>query len=79
MGSQAAYSRSFFPVDSPAFYLLGGLGPGLAAWIMMRLLYGSAGDRLVFGSLLRWRFGPGWYAVVVLVPVVLQVSRNAST
>ena len=42
---QAAHSHGFFPFDSPLLFILGGIGPMLAAFIMMRSLHGEAGDK----------------------------------
>jgi membrane protease YdiL (CAAX protease family) len=68
---QTAHSRGFFPVDSPLFYVLGGVGPGIAAWVVLRVLHGKDGDALVFGPLLRWRVGVVWLAVALLLPAAL--------
>lgn len=63
---QAAHSRDLFPFDSPLFYVLGGLGPGLAALIVRRVLHGEAAVKELFEPFLRWHVGLVWYGVVVL-------------
>ena len=36
-------------VRLPLLYILGGLGPGVAAVVVMRVLHGSAGDTVLAG------------------------------
>lgn len=63
---QAAHSRGWFPFDSPAFYVLGGIGPGLAAYLVLRAADREGAERRLFGPLLRWRVGLGWYLVATV-------------
>lgn len=63
---QAAYSRGVFPFDSPLFYVLGGVGPMLAAFIVLRFMRGEGAYKELFGPLLRWRVGVVWYIVALL-------------
>ncbi|MGC8825401.1 MAG: CPBP family glutamic-type intramembrane protease [Anaerolineae bacterium] len=63
-----------FPFDSPLLGLLAGVGPTLAALIVLLILQDQAGIRELFGSLLKWRASPGWFAFVfgfwIVVPAV---------
>jgi uncharacterized protein len=61
---QAAHSRGLFPFDNPLFYILGGIGPMVAAFVVLRALKKDAVKEL-FGPLLRWRVGTLWYAVAL--------------
>ena len=58
-------------VRFPLLYILGGLGPGIAGVVVMRVLHGSAGDTVLTGALLRWRVGLAWWLVAVLSFVVI--------
>lgn len=62
---QAAHAHGLFPFDSPVFYVLGGVGPMLAAYIVLRVLHGENATEELFAPLLRWRVGIGWYAVAL--------------
>lgn len=75
----AARSRGLPGVDSPVLYLIGGIGPGLAAWVVLRVLHGPDADRRLFAPLLRWRVGVGWYAVAVLLPVAMFLASAAAS
>ena len=55
------------PVGTVCF-LVGGLGPFLAALVVARLS-GTGDDFLA--RLTRWRTSPGWYLVAILGPVVV--------
>jgi len=41
-------------------------GPSVSGLLLTHLLQGTAGLREIGASLLRWRVGPGWYAVAIL-------------
>lgn len=71
---QAAHSRGLIPIDTPVFYVLGGVGPGLAAWLVLRALHGGDGDRTLFAPLLRWRVGLVWYAVALALPTAICLA-----
>jgi membrane protease YdiL (CAAX protease family) len=73
---QAAHTHGLFPFDSPLFYLLGGVGPLLAAFIVLRLLRGAAGDAELFAPLLRGRVGFGWYLVALVGPAMLGLAAS---
>jgi membrane protease YdiL (CAAX protease family) len=42
-----------------------GWGPAIAAIVLTALLGGKQGVRSFFSSFVRWRVGPGWYAVAL--------------
>ncbi|HET6759782.1 MAG TPA: type II CAAX endopeptidase family protein [Propionibacteriaceae bacterium] len=46
-------------------------GPFLAALVVLPLTEGKAGVLGLFRRMVRWRVAPGWYAVALLLPVVL--------
>lgn len=62
---QAAYSHGLFPFDSLLFYILGGVGPLVAALIVLHILRSRDVVDELFGPLLRWRVGVIWYAVAL--------------
>lgn len=64
---QALYSHGLFPFDSPVFYVLGGTGPLLAVFVILRILHGQWEFGLPFAPYLRWREGAIWYAVALLL------------
>ncbi|MGZ8723826.1 MAG: CPBP family glutamic-type intramembrane protease [Aeromicrobium sp.] len=66
-----ASERGWFEFDLPLLFFVGGLGPGIAAFIVMRILRGSDADQALFGPLLRWRVGVWWYLVALLLFVVI--------
>ena len=49
-------------------WLLGGLGPPIAAVVVLGLSEGSRGVRRLLGRLTKWRVQGRWYAVAVLLP-----------
>lgn len=63
---QTAYSHGLFPFDSPVFYLLGGVGPLLAAFFVLRILHGGEVYAELFRPLSFWKVGPFWYIVALL-------------
>jgi len=71
---QVAASRGVAPFTHPVFglgYLLAGLGPALAAVIVVAWSEGRAGLKRLLAPLWAWRVEPGWYLVALLGPVVL--------
>lgn len=75
----AAYNRGWTDVHLPGLYFLGGLGPGIAAYVVVRILRGKAADAELLGALLRWRVGWAWYAVAVLLfPVIWMLAAALS-
>lgn len=48
-------------------------GPIIAVFIVLALTRGWAGVRDLLASIVRWRVGLGWYAVALLLPVILTL------
>jgi uncharacterized protein len=48
-------------------------GPIIAAFIVLALTRGWAGVRDLLASMVRWRVGPQWYAVALLLPVAITL------
>lgn len=72
---QALYARGLFPFDSPLFGLSGGLGPTLAAIVVVLALREPAGLRALFGPLFQWRASPWWWAFVTgFWPLVAAIA-----
>lgn len=77
---QAAHARgvSLFGaawIGSPAVYAVGGLGPGIAAVVVMRVLWGRVdGDQRLMDALLRWRVGARWMAVALFAYVAIWLA-----
>jgi len=66
-----ALSWSIWPLvlANPESTPLVPFGPIIAAFIVLALTRGWAGIRDLLRSIVRWRVGPGWYAVALLLPV----------
>lgn len=56
---------------SPHWHALGGLGPGLAALLVVWRRDGRAGARTLLSALTRWQVGWGWALVALLSPLLL--------
>jgi hypothetical protein len=52
--------------------VLGTFAPSVAA-VLVAARKGGAGARSLLGQLLRWRVGPGWYAVALFGPAALML------
>lgn len=52
-------------------WLLGGLGPPIAAIVVTQVTDGSQATRQLLGRLLQWRVGWRWYGVAVLLPALV--------
>ena len=70
-----AYALSWWPwllytVHLFPFPLLA-TGPALAALLMTGIIGGWAGTKALLLRLVQWRARPSWYAVVLLLPVVI--------
>ncbi len=48
-------------------------GPFLAVFVVLALTRGWAGVRDLLASMARWRVGPRWYAVALLVPIAITL------
>jgi uncharacterized protein len=65
------YGLGLFPNPVASF------GPFLAAIVVLALTEGKAGILGLFRRMVRWRVAPGWYAVALLLPVVLAAAATA--
>jgi hypothetical protein len=65
------YRLGLFPNPVASF------GPFLAAIVVLALTEGKAGILGLFRRMVRWRVAPGWYAVALLLPVVLAAAATA--
>jgi CAAX protease family protein len=64
------YQLGVFPNPVASF------GPFLAALIMLGLTRGKSGVLELLRRMVRWRVAPGWYAVALLLPVVLSAAAT---
>jgi len=64
------YALGVFPNPVASF------GPFLAAIVVLALTEGKAGLLGLFRRMIRWRVAPGWYAVALLLPVVLTAAAT---
>jgi uncharacterized protein len=75
----AAQNRGLISVQLPALFFVGGLGPGIAAYIVVFVLRGRATATELLGPLLRWRVPWVWYvAAVLLFPAIWLVATVLS-
>ena len=65
-GPQALYERGLLPFSPPLLGLLGGVGPTLAAVVVLLLLREKDGIRKLFAPLFRLRASLWWYLFVFL-------------
>ena len=65
------YALGAFPTPIASF------GPFLAAVVVLAVTEGKAGLLGLLRRMVRWRVAPGWYAVALLLPVVLAASATA--
>jgi uncharacterized protein len=76
-----AYALSWWPWILYALGILGNpiasFGPFLAAIVVLAVTEGKAGLLGLFRRMVRWRIAPGWYAVALLLPVVLTSIATA--
>jgi hypothetical protein len=75
-----AYAFSWWPWP---LYALGlapgyiiGLGPFLAALVVLALTHGRAGILGLLKRMVRWRVRPVWYAAALLLPVGIALSAT---
>ncbi|ALU39635.1 hypothetical protein AS188_07575 [Kocuria flava] len=61
----------------PVLFVVGGTGPLLAAWLVLRAQHGPAAGRRLFAPLTRWRVRPGWYVLALAGPVLLALGALA--
>ena len=48
-------------------------GPFIAVFVVLALTRGWSGVRDLLASMVRWRVGPRWYAVALLVPIAITL------
>jgi membrane protease YdiL (CAAX protease family) len=48
-------------------------GPFIAVFVVLALARGWAGVRDLLAGMVRWRVGPGWYAVALVLPVAITL------
>lgn len=63
----------YYLASSEVFFVIGGLGPLMAAAIVARRL---GTTRQWLARVLRWRIHPGYYAFALFFPVALYASAN---
>lgn len=71
-----AFERGWTNFDLPLLYVVGGLGPGIEAYVVLRVLRGREAEEASFGALLRWRVGIGWYAAALSMFVVIWLAAT---
>lgn len=76
---QTLYSYGKFPFDTPLFTVLGGVGPTLAAVLVVRVLREQGGIRALFAPLLRWKAPFVWSALALgFWPAVTLLTQGAA-
>jgi len=72
---QVLAARGLYSLSVPGFIgILAGYGPALAAIIVTSIAAGRPGLRRLFGRMLRWRVGLGWYAIAIITPVAITAT-----
>jgi uncharacterized protein len=75
VGPSGFFSSTANPVVLTQFVYLAALaGPSVAGILMTGLLYGRAGFRELFSSLLRWRVNVRWYLAALLTAPLLMTA-----
>jgi membrane protease YdiL (CAAX protease family) len=73
-----AYALSWWPSILYALDLLPqpivGFGPFLAALVVLAITRGKTGVVGLVRRMVRWRVGPRWYAVALLLPVAISLT-----
>lgn len=62
---QVAYTHNLFPFQSVLFFIIGGIGPTIAAISVIYILHGKNGPRKLFKSFTQWRISIRWYIVAL--------------
>jgi hypothetical protein len=71
----AASTHGWLPFRIPTIlYWLAGLAPISCGIIMTNLEKGKAGWRDLMQCILRWKIAIGWYALIILLPVLLRIT-----
>lgn len=71
---QVAYTYGFFPFQSILFFVIGGIGPTIAAIIVTFVLHGKNGIGHLFRPLKQWRAGIFWYVVALFGYTIVWFS-----
>jgi uncharacterized protein len=75
-----AYALSWWPSVLYAVDLspqpIVGFGPFLAAIVVLAATRGKSGVVTLLRRMVRWRVSPAWYAVALLLPVVITVAAT---
>jgi membrane protease YdiL (CAAX protease family) len=58
--------------------MLGSLVPSTVAIVLVAMLHGKRGVRRFLGRLVKWRVGFRWYAVVLVVPLLVPLGLGVS-
>lgn len=69
------FASSWFA--SPALFIVGGFGPGVAAYLLLRLRYGEDAGRQLWRAATRLPTGAGWLAAAVLGYVAVWLLAAA--
>src|ERR671916_3546420 len=76
-----AFALSWWPIPLYAAGLVPativGFGPFLAALVVLAVAQGKTGVVRLLRRMVRWRIGLGWYAVALLLPVVVTLIAAA--
>ena len=54
--------------------MLGSLVPSTIAIVLVAVLHGKRGVRRFLGRLVKWRVGLRWYAVVLILPLLVPLA-----
>lgn len=69
-----AYISQLFPVNYTLSFILGGLGPLFAAYVMLLASYGKQQTEEQFGQMLtKWRLPLSWYGGIALIAFLLEL------
>ncbi len=74
---QALHSRGLLPFVSPIFYILGGVGPLLAVFLVTSALRGEGEFGEPFRAFTIWRVQPIWFVVAILGYPLLWLAALA--
>jgi len=70
------WSWIFYSIDLAPTPIVG-FGPFLAALIVLAVTEGKRGVMGLLRRMVRWRVGPQWYAVALLLPIVVTLTAAA--
>ncbi len=67
---QLAHSHGFFPFESSLFFIIGGLGPAIAAFIVTWRLHDKKGLQSLIFALGKWKVNGIWHVIALFLPLV---------